>query len=491
MLSIIVLSSCGDIEVPHNPTQKVVGDANYDFDEIITPYIQELRTQTDNTAGLAIGITKGADYSYMKTFGYANIETNYVAHIHTPFHIASLSKPFTAVAIMLLVQEDKLKLDDRLVDHLVDFSMSDDLYQDITIKHILTHTSGISRHIAIDDWTNPSIGPDAMKENLEIIKSQQLDFIPGSQYSYSNSAFDILGLVIAEVSGKPFDQFLHDEIFVPIGMKHTSLKRSAGSDWSHSHSYGLATQVLDPFPYNERLFPSSGVVSSISDMCLWGQFHIGRGSLNGKEILSQELYQTIVSPQQETPWGDQIGLSWYLQTYLDRPIIMHTGSDTGFEAMMYIYPEDEVTVTVLANRDFSRTGRIVNAISEAIFDHPLKDYQLSAKYPFAKTYRKTGIETAMQEWQNLKNDTTDLYYVEDDDLLTTGAILENGGHWQQSKEILENYIKINSNSTYAWRLLGNDYLQLGDTTQAVSCYQKTLEINSSYSKGKKALESIL
>ena len=90
----------------------------------------------------------------------------------------------------------------------------------------------------------------------------------------------------------------------------------------------------------------------------------------------------------------------------------------------------------------------------------------------------------------MRKDTTDIYQVNDEDILTTGAVLENGGNWDTAKDILEYYITLDSNSTYAWRLLGNVYLNLGDRSQAKSCYEKTLLINPEYEKGKKALEDL-
>ncbi|MEZ4857949.1 MAG: tetratricopeptide repeat protein [Flavobacteriaceae bacterium] len=199
----------------------------------------------------------------------------------------------------------------------------------------------------------------------------------------------------------------------------------------------------------------------------------------------------MVTPNYETPWGDKIGLSWYLQSYLDRPIMMHTGSDTGFESLFYVYPEERITITVLANRDFARTGRIINAVSEVLFNETPKEYNISAKYKFTEAYKTEGLEKAKYLWNEMKKDTTDAYFTEDEDVLTTGAVLENGKKWSDAKAILAYYLTLNEKSTYAWRLLGNANLNLGDTTEAIRCYEQTLTINPDYEKGKEALEALL
>jgi CubicO group peptidase (beta-lactamase class C family) len=469
------------------------GEIGHRIDTVLTPYLQELKKLTDNTAGLAVAVTKGDEIVFARTFGNAQLDSGKKVDLNSGFHIASLSKPFSAIAVAKLIQENRLRLDDLIIDYIPEFEMLGKGHDHITIEHILTHTSGIPRNIAVDDWLNPSYGPLALEENLDIVKNHKLEFEPGTKFSYSNSAFDILGIVISRASGMQFHKYLETEILIPIGMNNTALQKPKGEippDWASAYSYGLTTEDWSPYPYNERLFPSSGVISSLLDMCKWGQFHLGKGRINDTQILDEKYFDLVVSPKYDTPWNGKIGLSWFLQSYLDRPIIMHTGFDTGFEAMMYIYPEENVSIVVLANRDFSRTGRIVNAASEIMFGQQPKDYEVSAKFKFAKAYSEGGIENAIEVWSGLQKDTLENYKVEDEDILTTGAILENSQRWKESKDILEYYLTLDDKSTYAWRLLGNANLNLGDTVTAVSCYRKTLEINPEYEKGLIALNKL-
>lgn len=486
-----LLIGCTPNKSNHEEHLIIEGDLGSKLDSILVPYVQNLRELTDNSAGLAIGVTKADKIIYARTFGYSDVNQKKKTDLNTSFHLASLSKPFSAMAIAQLVQNHKLKLSDLIVNYIPEFKMQGEDYAKITIEHILTHTSGIPRNIAIDDWLNPSFGPDALNENLEIVNDLSLDFEPGTKFSYSNSGYDILGILISRVSGLPFDEYIQQKILAPAGMTHTSLKKPKDmntSNWASSHSYGLETQSLSPYPYNERLFPSSGVVASLKDMCKWGQVHLGKGTINDSVLLNREHFNLMVTPKYDTPWNDAIGLSWFLQSYLDRPIYMHTGFDTGFESMMYTFPSENISIVVLANRDFARTGRIINAVSEVLFNEPIKEYDISARYKFAEAYHKGGIENAISVWQELKNDTLDNYFVDEEDILTSGAILENGQKWKESKEILTYYLTLDEQSTYAWRLLGNTNLNLGDTLAAITCYEMTLKINPNYEKGKIALE---
>lgn len=479
---------------PIGNTTLVQTELGTHIDSVLTPYVNQLRELTNNNAGMAIGITKGEDIIYAKTFGYANIETQEVADFNTLFHIASVSKPFTAAAVVKLIQQGQLKLSDPLIKYIPEFTMKGEGYQDITIQQVLNHTSGIPRHVSSDDWLHPKTGLKALEESLENVKDFELDFKPGSQFNYSNSAFDILGIVITRASGMYYPEYVTQHILKPLGMNDSQYYKPIDTlpkGWAKPYSYGLTTQEWTPYPYTEKYFPSSGLQSTLLDMCKWGRLYTGKGTYNNNTIFDTSHFKLLVTPYQETPWGENIGLSWFLQSYLDKPIIMHTGNDTGFEAMFYIYPDDDISIVVMANRDFARTGRIVNAASEIVFKQDPKDYQVSARYKFSEVYKNEGIDAAISLWNTMKTDTTDIYDVDDNDILTIGAILENGHHWEYTEKILSHYTTINNSSTYAWRLLGNAYLNLKDTIKAKSCYEKTLEINPNYQKGRDALKALI
>lgn len=479
---------------PKSKTSLVQTELGQHIDSMLTPYVNNLRELTDNTAGLAIGITKGNKIIYAKTFGYANIETEEKADFNTVFHIASVSKPFTAAAVVKLIQQGKLNLSDPIIKYIPEFEMKGEGYKDITIQHILNHTSGIPRHVSSNDWLNPKTGPEAMEENLENVKDFELDFEPGSQFSYSNSAFDILGIVVSRASGIYFPDYVKEHILMPLDMNESHYFKPLDTlpkSWAKPYSYGIATQEWSPYPYTEKYFPSSGLQSTLLDMCKWGMLYTGKGIYDGTLVFDEKHFDMLTKPYRDTPWGDKIALSWFVKSYLDKPIIMHTGNDTGFETLFYVYPEENISIVVMANRDFARTGRIVNAASEVVFEKEPKSYNVSARYPFAKTYKSEGIDAAKNLWNNMNTDTTDIYFVDDNDILTMGAVLENGKHWEDAKAILSYYNTINETSTYSWRLLGNTYLSLKDTLKAKACYEKTLEINPNYEKGKIALKSLI
>ena len=410
----------------------IAGKEGMLLDSMITAYLIELRNSTDNNAGLAIAVTNGDEIIYARNFGYENIELGIEADFNTLFHIASLSKPFTAVAALKLIQQGKLNLEDKIVNLIPEFKMKGNEFEKITVKHLLTHSSGIPRHVSANDWLNPK----PLDANLEFAQQFELDFEPNSQFSYSNSAFDILGIVISRASGMSFTNYVRKHVLEPCGMTNSIYDKPLAilpKKWAVPYSYGLETQEWTPYPHADNYAPSSGLQTTLLDMCKWGIMH----SKKGLNVLNSNHFELLTMPHYDTPWGEKIGLSWFLQSYLDRPIIMHSGQDTGFESIQYIYPESEISIVVMANRDFSRTGRIINAISECLFHQTPKLYRISAIYKFSEAYNQFGIEKAKHILEELKKDTSDIYYVNNYDILTTGAVLENGKSWNEAKLVLE------------------------------------------------------
>ncbi|MEM6338239.1 MAG: serine hydrolase domain-containing protein, partial [Bacteroidota bacterium] len=476
ILAFLFLSGCAQQSQTEHEQEIIRGPTGQLLDSLLTPYVGDLRARTDNDAGLAIGVTQGSDIVYAKSFGYADVAQQRPVTLTTKFHIASLSKPFVAVAALKLAEQGRLDLDAPIRTYVPELSEEKRAFGEVTVRQILTHTSGIPRHISVDDWLNPVTGSDALEQNLVALGGFSLVSEPGNQYSYSNAAFDVLGLIISRIVEGSFFEFVEQEVFAPIGMANsTYIKTEDGvpAGWANAHAYGLTTQVLTPYPYNLMIAPSSSVKATITDMSRWALFHLEKGTVDGRQVLRGDLYETLVTPQYETPWGQHIGLSWYLQEYLGRPIIMHTGESHGFESIIYIYPEEDLSIVILANRSGSRTGRLVNATSEILFGEEPKAYQVSAIYPYTEAYRAGGRERANELWGEMLPDTTDAFYADEYDLLASAAILENGAHWKESQDLLEFYLGRNANSTYAWRLLGNARLNLGDTAQAIASYERT------------------
>lgn len=488
------MASCTSSSPPPTPTSLVESPVGAHLDSVLTPYVEELRRLTDNTAGLAIGITQGGRIVYARTFGSADLARNAPADFDTRFHVASVSKPFTAMAVLRLVADGAVDLDAPIARYIPDFRMQGEGAGQVTVRHALTHTAGIPRDLSANNWEHPVFGPDALEQNLTAAREATLEFAPGSRFSYSNSGYDLLGLLVRRVGGMPFEEFVRTRILEPAGMAGATYDKPVEGlppNWATPHSYGISTQEWAPYPFSGVNTPSTGLQATVLDMSRWGLLHLAGGRHDDVAVIDSTLFRQMVSPQATTPWGEAIGFGWYLQSHLGHPTIMHLGNDTGFESAMYIYPEDDVSIVVLANRDFSRTGRIALAAAEILFGADPAPFTVSAKYRFAAIMRAEGMPAAAGAWEALRSDTTDRYEVDDDDLLTTGAVLENGKQWGAARDVLGYYLSLHDASPYGWRLLGNAHAGLGDTAAAIAAYRDALRVDPGYERGRQALEALL
>lgn len=171
--------------------------------------------------GVVLGIIKNDEVVYAKALGVQGIDTNDPLTVKSVFHMASVSKPFVATAIMQLVEDGKVELDGRLIDYVPYFKMADERYKTITIRQILNHSSGIP-DVEDYEWHKLEYDENAAKRYAQSFINSKLDFTPGDGYSYSNAAFDMLANVIAEVSGITFEEYMKKNIFEPIGMVNST-----------------------------------------------------------------------------------------------------------------------------------------------------------------------------------------------------------------------------------------------------------------------------
>ena len=218
--------------------------------EQITTFIQ---TTLDvfNIPGLAISITKDDEIVYLGAFGVRNIETREQLKPEHFFHFASVSKPFVATAIMQLVEQKKISLDDKLTTHLPYFKIDDDRYKTITIRQLLNHTSGLG-DVRDYEWESPRYEVNAAEDYVKSLTKERLQFTPGTDWAYSNLAFDMMGDVIAKVSGMPFETFIKRNIFAPLDMENSSFiyPEIPKELTTKPHVWKGSVTMSDIYPYN-------------------------------------------------------------------------------------------------------------------------------------------------------------------------------------------------------------------------------------------------
>src|SRR6267154_4407972 len=330
----------------------------------LEPKIKE-EVQQGRLPGFAIGVVKNGKLIYAKGFGVAKLGGTTAITSKSLFHMASVTKTFVATAILQLSENAKIDLDAPVIRYLPYFRLDDERYRNLTIRQMLSHTSGIPDTVTYN-WDKPEYDAGALERFVRSIADQKLVFAPGEKFAYSNTAYEMLGDVIAKVSGESFEDYVQHNILTPVGMKDsTLLVREANPQLLTSPHVMENNKVVVSkiFPYNRAHSPSSTLYSSIEDMSRWAIANLNRGELDGKRILKGETIDSMWRPVADA-LGMKEGISWFTTEKQGHRFVLHSGGDVGFESLLLLAPEDGVAVVAMSNfaaQDHDYVEEFVNA----------------------------------------------------------------------------------------------------------------------------------
>ena len=309
------------------------------IDAIFAPYNRA------DVPGASVIVLRHGHAVYERAFGSADLDAHTAATVHTDFRLASLTKAFTAMSIMLLVKDGKLHYDDQVIDVLPGFPA---YARDIHIRHLLTHTSGI---VDYEDFV-----PDSQTTQLNdddvlglMQRTDTLNFAPGSAYHYSNSAYVLLGLIVQHVSGMPFPKFLHDRIFAPLHMDST-VAHVKGASTVPQRAYGYTGDSSGHFTRTDQSSTSAtlgdgGIYTSVTDMAKWSDA-LDRATLVDAAMMHEAWSPTMLTTGKESGYG----YGWFVATVNGELQLRHHGESTGFTNAILKYPRRNLTIIVLTNR---------------------------------------------------------------------------------------------------------------------------------------------
>jgi CubicO group peptidase (beta-lactamase class C family) len=371
----------------------------------LQPFVQHI-VASFGLAGLAIGIVKEGELLYAHGFGVRNLDTQEPVTTRTLFHLASLSKPFVATAIVQLVEQGKMALDAPIVTYLPYFHLKDPRSTDITVQQLLSHTSGMPDEVDYQ-WYAPEDDDEALERYVRSLADEELLAAPGEQYAYSNIAFEVLGDVIAKVSGQTFEAYVKAHILEPLEM-HTStfLRREVSADLAATPHVGAPLRVLaGAYPHHRAHAPSSTLHSSVEELSQWAIANLNRGRFRGNHILQPESYNLLWHPYAqpgEEVWEEAIGLSWFLGTYRGRRVINHAGSDPGFGSDFVLIPEENAAVMVLANSNTAPLGGVMEAALDILLGEEPRMPKPPITVPVGSTLAALGAEAAIEQYRQLQ-----------------------------------------------------------------------------------------
>ena len=333
--------------------------------------------------GLAVGIVLDGKLAYARGFGKATLGQPDAVTPDTLFHMASVTKPFVATAIMQLVEQGKIALDDRVTKHLPYFRLDDPRYQSITIRQLLNHTSGMP-DVKDYEWNKPQDDDGALERYIRSLKGEKLLWLPGTRFAYSNIGFEILGDVVAKVSGMNFDDYIETQSLKSVGMSSSTLllkradKKRLASGYTDGKSSKQGAPPLVPvaaYPYNRPHNPSSGLTSSVNDMARWALVNLNHGELDGKRILNGSSYDLMWKPTAEVEFcrggpcrkpGSSVGISWFLEEKDGRLVVSHGGGDDGFISAFVLIPSRKFGFVMMTNSDSAGIPLLKQIQAEAL-----------------------------------------------------------------------------------------------------------------------------
>jgi CubicO group peptidase (beta-lactamase class C family) len=305
----------------------------------------------------AVLIARNGKVILEKGYGIANLEFNVPNTPRTKFRLASMTKAFTAVAIMMLQERGQLDIRDSICKYVPDCPPT---WPPVTLKHLLNHTSGITefgKPPAKDDCFRRT--PMTTAQALERARQFSSDFGPGEKFAYSSQGYVLLGYVIEKVSGKSYEDFLKENIFAPLKMNETGLDRHKTILKGRASGYARAPDgTLSNFDYFnlDYLFSAGGLYSTVEDLYLWEQ-----------ALYTEKLVRAKTLEEVFTPSLENFGYAWEILPKFNRPFIRAGGRSFGFSSALTRYPADQVTVIVLSNIDTAGAGKIAEDLGAIIF----------------------------------------------------------------------------------------------------------------------------
>ncbi len=329
--------------------------------------------------GLSIGIVKDEQILYSNGYGFTDIDRKHHTSIQTRFNIASITKLFTATAVMQLAEQGKLDINRPLIEYLPEFVLKDSRYKEITLFHLLTHSSGLPWDSELKKTTSDSL---ALQELVLSLTHTKLNFKPGEKFdgtTYSNTGYDILGYLIQQTTKTPFDRYIKNNILGPLGMDHSTFSQrripiellakplkveGKGKEIRRLNLYGEIKKINPVLKYpgisigkwptqssSPEHYPSSYLYSSTEDLSKWVIEYLNISNKKGGKLLSTTTVEQMWALQKAIKgYQTSIGLGWWrFSNSANGDYVFHVGREPGYSSVLRIYPAKNTGIIILSN----------------------------------------------------------------------------------------------------------------------------------------------
>ena len=424
---------------------------------------------------------------FKKGYGYANFEWDIPNAPDTKFRLGSITKQFTSMLIMQLVQEGKLRLDEKVSEVLSDYPKEQG--EKITIHDLLTHTSGIPNYTDF-----PGYPTEIMKNTfspLELVKlfeNKPLEFKPGSKFSYSNSGYILLGYIIEKVTGKPYEEVLRENIFNPLGMKNSGYDHNIEIIPKRAYGYNHFALEVQNANYIDMTVPFSAgaLYSTVEDLYKWDQ------ALYTNKILSKENIKKLFGKYIPAFGGMYYGYGWAVTKISNGHgdsvnVVAHGGAVNGFNSLIERFTDDKNLIVLLNNTGATDLQDIAKHIEKILYNEKYEMPEEPIVIKFARKISDDGVDNAIKYIKNLSPEESKK--LNERDINNLGYSLLNTGQTKEAIKIfklnIDKYNSANSYDSYAEALMKD-----GQTEAAIENYKKSLEMNPGNSNAVEMLKQM-
>lgn len=443
---------------------------------------------------------------YEKSFGYADIESKRPLTADTLFLIGSVAKTFTAVAVMKLRQEGKLRLDDSVKSFVPDFP-----YENVTLRHLLTHTSGLEEYQS-EEVIKEVAGKGVTNAELADVffrLKPKTRFEPGTRWEYSNTNYIVLALIVEKVSGQSFPQFVRKNIFDPAAMTRSfvginnvpeALKKEVAAGQRLNGPLAIAPVNVaslegarKAYATKQNLYGAGNVYTTARDLLKFHQ------ALQGGKILSRRSLAEMYAPARLTTGGDystlawtnypsKYALGWFVANDPGGRIVYHPGGDVGYVSYFLRNTTKDQVVIILSSTELLR-HYTPTALMRILDNETYKLDQKSLARAMGKEYNQRGPEAMLSLFNRMKSGGD--YGLNEDEINDLGLrLLYNKKDNKTAIEVLKLNAEMFPQSFNVWDSLGEAYYQAGEKEEAVKNYEKSLQLNPANEGGKRMLEKI-
>jgi len=324
-----------------------------------------------NEPGAIVIITFDGTTMFRQAYGMASVAKQKALSPEATMRLGSISKQFTAVAALILIEEGKLSLADNIGSFFPDYPPRGN---QITVEHLLTHTSGIVSYTDKKNFDANIATELTVIEMIDSFKNDPLEFMPGTAFNYSNSGYFLLGALIEKVSGLSYAKFVEQRIFAPLGMHYTYYEghELSPQQAAHGHTYRDGSFVpCDPMSISQA-FAAGALVSNVDDLARWEN-----AVASGKLISASNWAKAFTPSRLADGSSSAYGYGWEIGTLQEQPMFAHGGGINGFQTFALRLPKDQLFVAVLSNADFGIVDPeyVAQKIAAIAIGKPIQDFE--------------------------------------------------------------------------------------------------------------------